>query len=349
MGYNPVFDSCVSLMNHSRYIDISNTEEAIDKTAQLVVDNTKRFGLPPWNFPPYHPSTNTDTIPMFLFGNAFNFCYIDQEKSQEKGEIVKFTKRMNGDTYVGSDALWSSVRIAYSKYGSKLFHGDFLESMSDEQIEEMFSGTVPIPMLDERKEIVWELGRVLNEYYGGRFEKLVDASRNKEGMVILYGNGSGLVDRLVGHFPSFIDEVVFDGETVYFDKRAQLAPAMLAGRYASLPEAFPDRKDFQVADLDQITVFADYNLPRPLIKTGAIKVDKDVMEDLENSVEFPANSRRLAEIRAATIVQWRAVRKAVETITGLNLTDAHIDGAGFLMTRKMEGLPNPLYSRTTAF
>ncbi len=108
--------------------------------------------------------------------------------------------------------------------------------------------------------------------------------------------------QLVAAFPSFRDEAVYHGQTVYFWKRAQIF-------VADLYHAFAGKAWGGFSDLDQLTAFADYKLPQVLRHLGVISYHPDLELRIDQREHLPAGSEEEVEIRAATIWAVEALRE----------------------------------------
>jgi hypothetical protein len=124
------------------------------------------------------------------------------------------------------------------------------------------------------------LGRHLEAEHGGSFAALVDSA---------HGSAPALVELLDG-WECFADTSSYDGFTVPFLKRAQLAAADLA-RAGVAP----------LTDLDRLTMFADNLVPHVLRRDGILTLDPQLVERIEREELIEHGSPEEVEIRACAL------------------------------------------------
>jgi len=144
-----------------------------------------------------------------------------------------------------------------------------------------------------------DLGRRVATDHGGHFAAVVDAAES---------SAVALVERLQG-WDSFADSSRYDGLTVPFLKRAQIAAADLARAGAG---AF--------RDLDRLTMFADNLVPHVLRMDGLLNYDPALLDRIERGELIEHGSPEEVEIRACAL---HAVRLIAAERPGA--TEAEID------------------------
>lgn len=145
-----------------------------------------------------------------------------------------------------------------------------------------------------------ELGKVVMDEFEGDWGCLV---RSCECSALK------LVDLVVRLISSYDDKCEFEGREVYFRKRAQIL-------VADIWACFEGAGYGSFADIDCITMFADYRVPQSLAYFGAIKYSEALLEKLNTNPFLPKASREECEIRAASI--WSvelARRRALEIMS----------------------------------
>jgi hypothetical protein len=125
-----------------------------------------------------------------------------------------------------------------------------------------------------------DLGHHIAGEHEGRFADVVD------------GAGSSAVSlvQTLGGWDSFADTSRYDGLTVPFLKRAQIAAADLSRAGVA---AF--------RDLDQLTMFADNLVPHVLRLDGLLSYDEDLVERIERGELIDHGSPEEVEIRACAL------------------------------------------------
>ena len=188
--------------------------------------------------------------------------------------------------------------------------------MTREDLSEIFRGNIEMPMLDERLAIFHEIGRALEEGYGGRFHRFVREAPSR-----VYAEGGGLIDRIVTTFPSFRDESLYRGARVVFAKRVQLLLWQLHARFRS--SGF-----FALEDPDRLTIFADYIVPVALRVLGITSYSEVLERAIEERRHVPRDSEEEVEIRAVSIWACHLLTRAVNERRPADrqVLDAVVDG-----------------------
>ena len=173
--------------------------------------------------------------------------------------------------------------------GVPILNGDYLRKITHAELDSIFTGNIPMPMLDEKLRVLHEVGGVLAENYAGRFHKFVQSCSPR-----LYDNGNGLIERMVKEFPRFNDVSILDDREIRFYKLAQLGVWML---YATL---HPVGK-FRLDDSEKMTAFADYIVPLALRLHGITRYSEKLEQAIQSRQLIPRDSRWEIEIRAHCI------------------------------------------------
>ncbi len=326
MGGNKVLETTKVLVKNPKYvfIDESKIEEIAKEYSQ------KELEIPAWDFPIHLEGNNKNTIDFFLLGNSINFAFTDFKTGQ------KYTAEFMGKEQKGSSGMWACLKKAIEA-GIPILEGNYLKDISEEDMKKIFEGNMEIPMFKERLQIFREVGQVLCKKYGRHFYNLIEASNKR-----LFNKGKGLVERLTVDFPSFDDSVIYEGKKIRFDKRAQLAPGMLYGR-------FKNEGLFQVEDIDKLTVFADYVLPQTLRDLGIFVYEKSLAERIDSQQIITKESREELELRASTI---HASKKLVNKLNGHRddkVNALHIDYVLWSAGRKIKSDKPHHLTITTAY
>lgn len=201
---------------------------------------------------------------------------------------IKFQVNYAGHNWSDSDALFACMKRAIDN-GVPILDGAFLAKVTRAEMEMLFAGNIELPMLDEKMQILHQVGVTLTEKYDGRFHNFVESCGPR-----LYDKGNGLIDRLVAEFPRFNDVSDYDGHAIRIYKLPQLAIWFL---YTSLRKS----GECHIEDIDKMTAFADYIVPVGLRLLGLTSYSKD-LEHAVNSYQMVArDSRWEVEIRAHCI------------------------------------------------
>jgi len=287
---NPVLESTKKVIEFPIYVKIN--QKKLEETAEKF--SKEKFEIPGWNMPIY-PETADPKTPDFIFlENTINFAFTDFETKK------KFATILEGTEWKGSSGMCACLKRAKDE-GAPIFNSNFLENITEAQMKKIFKGNMEIPMLKERTKIFQEVGGVLNEKYKGSFHKLLEASEYR-----LFGieEKRGLVERLIEDFPSFDDSRILGGEKICFNKRAQLLPAILYGK-------FQNTGSFKFPDITDLTIFADYVLPKGLRDLGILIYEKGLAKKVDTQQLLLPWGQEEMEIRASTI---HAVHNLIELI-----------------------------------
>ena len=129
---------------------------------------------------------------------------------------VKFTTEYAGQHWSDSEAEFACLKRAMDN-GIPILDGKFLAKITRQQLNEIFSGNIEMPMLDEKLAVLHQVGPVLAEKYKGRFSNFIHSCPPR-----LYDNGKGIIERLVVEFPRFNDVSQYDGYEIKLYKLPQL-------------------------------------------------------------------------------------------------------------------------------
>jgi Potential Queuosine, Q, salvage protein family len=223
-----------------------------------------------------------EAIDFILVADSIDTAFTDFASHQ------KFQVDYAGQHWSDSDAEFACIKRAVDN-GMPFLDGHYLANVSRAELDQVFAGNIEMPMLDQKLEVLHQVGGLLAEKYDGRFHNFVRCCSPR-----VYDNGNGLVDRLVKEFPRFNDVSMLDGHEIKFYKLAQLGVWML---YATLHAS----GKFRLDDPQTMTAFADYIVPAALRLHGITSY----AEGLENAINshqlIPRDFRWEVEIRAHCI------------------------------------------------
>ncbi|KAI8324214.1 hypothetical protein GQ54DRAFT_79689 [Martensiomyces pterosporus] len=264
-----VLDSAHFISQHSH--DVRVPEAGVRKAAQGIMDRMKTTGYSTaeWKKNTLTPSVADDAAIEWIFVvDALNFSFwSDKGGSPEK----QYTVSLDGHAYKGYWTLCAAINRAIRE-GVKMTDAQFYSKVERKELAYVFRTDDPqtqesIPMLDQRMEVLHEVGGVLVERYGGRFANLLKECQ---------GSAQKLVERVVREFPCFRDVHRFEGQTAYIYKRAQIL-------VADIWACFEGKGSGRFDDIDAITMFADYRVPQALCHFGALEYSPRLLEFLSRS------------------------------------------------------------------
>jgi len=296
---SPVLDSVYAVIEHSRDVQ-TNVDKIVEVAGWMAYEE---LPIPDYALPfGIGSGEQGETIDFVLTTACVDTAFTDFSSH------IKFQTEYAGRSWSDSDALFACMKRALDK-GIPILDGSFLAKVRRSEMEEVFAGNIELPMLDEKMEILHQVGAVLTRRYDGQFRNFVKSCSAR-----IYDNGNGLVERLVSEFPRFRDVSLYDGTTVKFYKLPQLAIWFL---YTSLRKS----NRFDLEDLETMSAFADYIVPVALRLLG-ITSYSGKLENAINAYEMiPRDSSWEVEIRAHCIY---ASALLAEEINRIRPTDQQV-------------------------
>jgi len=318
---NPVLASTEPVIRNAQHIKL-NHGKLQEAAKALTAEQIKPCD---WHLPNYIQGDNENTINFMFLMNSINFLFFDPNTGD------KFQTEYKGQTWKGSEGMVASLTRALDE-GIPVLDPKFLANVTEAEMKHIFRGTPELPLLKERTEIFNEVGQVLQEKYAGSFANLLQAANHRA-----FDNGNGIVERLTRDFPSFRDS---SGD-VQFNKRAQLVVGMLASRLEGTGL-------FDCPDLQELTVFADYQLPRGLRALGVLEYGPELAATVDNGVQIPKDSQLEKELRAFTVVASKLLQDEVNARPGMNADARGLDSYLWWSARQDKN-SRPHVTVTTAY
>jgi len=261
--------------------------------------------------------------------SAVNFCFTDPWTKK------KFQTEYKGKLLSGTFAM-SACLMRVLEEGIPILDYGWLKSASLDDMQSIFRGLTPMPLLPERLEIFHEVGEVLERKYGGHFYNLFEKARYRA----FTAERSGIVDRLIRDFPSFWDVSWHEPsqDFLQFHKRAQLCAIIYQGRAMDSNGKLP-----LIVDADDLGPPADYRVPQVLKHLGILKYSNYLARKVNSQKIIKKDSLGEQEIRAQMIYVMVELCKLSNTWIGP--VDFRVWYAG---TKMVGGKPHHL-TPTTAY
>ena len=276
---SPVLDSVRYAVESSR--DVHTHYEKIVEVASWMA--YEELPLPEFTLPFGVGQGDANTaIDFMMVADSIDSAFTDFSSH------VKFQVDYMGGHWSDSDAEFACIKRAVDN-GIPFLDGNYLAKVTRPELNKIFQGNIEMPMLDEKLEVLHQVGGVLAAKYDGHFYNLLHSCSPK-----LYDNGNGMVDRLVSEIPRFNDVSMLDGHEVKFYKLAQLGIWML---YATLHQ----QGKFRLDDPQKMTAFADYIVPVALRLHGITTYSEKLEKAINSHQIIPRDSRWEIEIRAHCI------------------------------------------------
>ncbi|MCY4368571.1 MAG: hypothetical protein OXF41_03910 [bacterium] len=240
-------------------------------------------------------SNPDDIIDVTMLVSTLNFAFTDFATGR------KFEADYKGQTWSDSLGMFACLHQALSQ-DVPLLDGDYLAAITRSDLDDIFRGSIEMPMLDERTEILNDVGTVLVDRYQGRFHHFVRSCAPA-----MYAGGDGLLERLVAEFPRFDDTSTYRGAEVHILKLAQL------GLWTLHMALYPSG-EWNLADLSMMTAFADYIVPVALEVMGIFEYTPDLAARIAGGVLIERDSDEEIEIRSHTLYATALLTDAINAI-----------------------------------
>jgi len=154
-----------------------------------------------------------------------------------------------------------------------------------------------------------EVGFILCNGFGGSYQGLLEEfQRQRDGQ----GTALELVQMVTTTFPSFRDEVYFEGRKVCLWKRAQILVAETWAAFYPAPSSNPTHPLFPGPSgpaIHELTMFADYRVPQILHHLQILSYPPSLVRMLRAGTPLEPGSREELSLRAGSIVAVEKVRK----------------------------------------
>ncbi|NXX11207.1 QSPP protein, partial [Podargus strigoides] len=278
-----------SPLESARFIAANSTDVFVDeegarRVAESLFDKASaaEFGLSGWKvLHELNPqAASEEAVDWVFLVDTLNFSFWS-EREEEK-YLVKY----RGKTYSGYWSLCAAVNRALDD-GIPITSASYFATMTPDQFRYAFRSDteVPIPLIEERRQVLNESGTVLLEKFGGSFVTCVKMSEK---------SAQKLLQLILENFPSYRDEAVFKEKRVSFYKRAQI---LVADTWSVL-----EGKEYGAFDdISSLTIFADYRIPQVLVHLKAMKYSEGLMKKLCEETIFRSGDREEVEIRGCSI------------------------------------------------
>jgi len=230
---------------------------------------------------PYGLEKTPDVAMDFVMvGNTMDTAFTDFKTH------VKFQIDYKGEHLSDSEAMFGCLKRAMDD-GVPILDGKFLARITRRDMQKVFAGNIEMPMLEEKVEVLRQVGEVLTGKYGGRYSNFIQSCPPR-----LYDNGKGLVERLATEFPRYNDVSQYDGHEIKFYKLTQLGFWQI---YTGLGGA---SGAFRLEDPQKMTAFADYIVPVGLRVMGITSYSPALEKAINSYHLIPRDSTQEIEIRA---------------------------------------------------
>ncbi|XP_055998805.1 Q-nucleotide N-glycosylase 1-like isoform X2 [Ostrea edulis] len=223
---------------------------------------------------------NEAALDWVFVADTLNFSFWSDDESH------KYCIKYKGREYTGYWSWCAALNRALDN-GVRITDASFYADIDEKKLAEILKSDsdVPIPLLEQRVDVLREAGKVLMEKYDGKFSNCIKAC-NK--------SAQSLMQLVVRDFPSYRDEAEYQRKRVSIYKRAQIL-------VADIWACFEGTRFGEFLDIDTITMFADYRIPQALYHFGALSYSDELMEYLKAGNMMKSGDRYEVEIRGCSI------------------------------------------------
>ena len=286
----------IPLMKHVK-IDKDN----LDKFVNELLTNENALKYPKWSESHFDAtSVPLEILLRYIFViDTLNYCFWPNEGF----EYYSLAKNLY-DTLIKN---------------KNFFDIDNLVKVTPEQLKENIF-KCDFNLINERARMIREVFTIIKYNYQENCVNFVKEC-NK--------NAAKLVKKIIDEFCCFRDHAIYNGEQIFFYKRAQILVSDLYLAYLDIKEAKKDTQEndiinFTQETISQLTMFADYRVPQILKAKGILVYDKHLTDLINNKLEIPHGSKEEVEIRSATIQSVELIRNSLET-KGKNFMSIQVD------------------------
>lgn len=274
----------------------------------------------PFNFS--HFSEEDKLHFLFVF-NALSFCYWGEPK---------WTINFEGESYDGAWGMITALGRAIQE-GHNILDFNYCANLSSEEFSDILRANTEIPLFKERLEIINEIGRIVLEKYNGRIANLIKESKH---------DSQKLLNIIIVNFPAFKDKSVYQGQSIIFNKRAQLLTS-------DIFQIFQGQGFGELKNIDSITACADYKLPQILRKFGIFTYSTELASKIDQKIELEHHSSEEIEIRANTIWAIEYIKQMVSK-KNPKIMSSEVNDHLWLATQEKFPDDKPYHrTRTTAY
>ena len=272
---NPVRTSTLYVVENAKEVKIN--KEAVKKIAK----EWAKEEIPESQWPKeMHLETDDEQalLTYLIILDSVNFCFWSE---RERWRIT-----YNGKKYDGYFALSLALKKFFEENPQKGTF-EYLAEISYEEYLEILQGGENLLFLKERWENIQDVSQAMVREHNGDVRTFVSEAEKKCELLV----------KKIAELPSFDDDAIYNGQKVYFWKRAQILAADIWG-------AFDGKGMGELQDRNWLTVFADYKIPQILSHVGILEYSDRLKKKIEDKEKLQQGEKEEVEIRAATI--WAA-------------------------------------------
>src|ERR1700745_4231142 len=160
---SPVLESIRPAIENSRDV-FTHVDKIVEVASWMGFED---LAMPTYPVPSGVKSTDpNDVVDLILVANSIDTAFTDFNSH------VKFQVDYKGQNTSDSDAMFACLNRAMHN-GVPILDGGFLAKITRQQLNEIFSGNIEMPMLDEKLQVLHQIGSALADRYNGRFHNFI--------------------------------------------------------------------------------------------------------------------------------------------------------------------------------
>lgn len=285
MIHKLVRQTCDFVVQHAQHVKID--DDAIEAICSSI--NKKPEYVDYFDGHHLDRASDPETIAAYVFViDALNFCFWPSN-----WEYCDLSKAVN-------DAFTKNPEFKTAKKMAEIGFEDF---------KQLVFGGLDFPLIQERHRAINEVGTVILQRYQGSFLQFLKQAEF---------DAPRLLDQVAREFLMFQDHAIYQGHQVYFYKRAQILVGDLFGAFRQAKTAD------QIANVDQLTCFADYRIPQIMRARGVLRYSEQLSKQIDEKQELVYGSPAEVEIRACMVQAVERIRDVLRK-KGVAWTAVEVD------------------------
>ena len=251
------------------------------------------------DYPDLEPA---DMLQFHLVVGAHNFLFWQRD---DMGRVVPWQIHINQELRHGFPA-YLACHIRALQQGKNILDPGYLVSMTMADMQDYYrdeqTGEVTLQLLPERLARYHEIGRVLQEKYGGSFLTLLERAEG----YLFRDDGQGIIQQLVTEFP------LTYGDWPFCKKALVTVGNLYQDRNQVIPQDSQYRPLIELRDPEKLEIGADYYRPYFFYRVGLLRLSQAFQECLINQALIERDSPMEREYRAWTILAGRELANRLD-------------------------------------
>ena len=281
--------------------------ESIEESSKWVNKNSRYVKINYYKIDEMIPTINLSEVRHWLNSNPFNILELGTQ------EIINFLLILHtiGDYCFWGEPKWTirteegyldgTYAMMYI-IAKRLKEGKSFD-ISFEEFGKLFEAEVKLPLLEDRYNNLVEMNKYLNSQ-GTDFYTLIKK----------FNLDKDLFDYIIKNFSYFEDKTSYEGNKVYFYKRAQLLTSDILH--------IMEKREGIAVDYHNLVGCADYKIPQVMMCLGILEYNDELSNIIDRKIELPENSLMEIEIRANDLVVIDYISKKLGgSVTRIDIND----------------------------